>query len=178
MIVIYLSTFEATVLILFPAVLLMSGLILQFYLRRKIEVVDSVVQNAPNIGFYTAVSLAGLAAVSVFAPIFSKPYWVKMELTGMDALLYAVLIAISEEQFFRGAILSFQLEVMHPPLAMIGNAAIFTVYHFAVYGQKLHALAYVFGGGLILAWVTYKSGRLSPAMISHSINNVLAYIMR
>jgi len=171
----YLATFEPGVLILFPTILLITGLILQFYLLRRVEVVDSLAEpeTLGNIGFYTLIAVAGLGVSSVLAPQIAKA--IPMELTGMDAVLYAILMAVSEEQFFRGALTNFLLQHTQPMPAIIGSAAVFTVYHLGVYKTIASALVYVFIGGMILAWVGYRSGRLSPCVIAHIVNNVLAF---
>jgi len=174
-ITIYLATFETTVIILFPALLLITGLVLQFYLVRKVEVVDSLVENAGNIGFYTLVALAGIALASFVSPAVSR--LPKMELTGVDAMLYAVLIGVAEEQFFRGAILNFLLTLTNSTIAIFSSAAIFMTYHFAVYGTSTSNLVYVLVGGLALAWAAYRSGRLSPSILAHVINNVLSFMV-
>ena len=175
MIVIYLATFETTVVILFPAVLLLAGLVLQFYLQRRVEVVDSLSESAGNIGFYTLVALAGIALASFMAPAVSR--LPKMELTGLGAMLYAALISISEEQFFRGAILNFLLGLTNATIAILSSAAIFMTYHFAVYGTSISNLVYVLVGGLALAWADYRSGRISPSMLAHLINNLAAFLI-
>jgi membrane protease YdiL (CAAX protease family) len=175
MIVIYLSTFQTTVVILFPAVLLIAGLVLQFYLQRRVEVVDSLSESAGNIGFYTLIALAGIALASFVAPTVSR--LPNMELTGVDAMLYAVLIGVAEEQFFRGAILNFLLTLTNATVAIFSSAAIFMVYHFAVYGTSTSNLVYVLVGGLALAWAAYRSGRLSPSILAHVANNILAFLI-
>jgi membrane protease YdiL (CAAX protease family) len=177
-ILIYLATFEQSYLIIFPAVLLISGLVLQIYFSRKIEVVDSLAQSAPNILFYTLVALAGIALASFVAPLLQPPVQ-KMQLTSFHAMLYSLLIAVAEEQFFRGALLNFLLSSFKGLafLAIALNATVFTVYHFAVYQTSLGALAYVFVGGLVLAWVAWRSNRLSPSMLAHAINNLIASLV-
>jgi membrane protease YdiL (CAAX protease family) len=174
-ILIYLATFEQSFVILFPAVLLITGIVLQFYLQRRVEVVDSLAKSAGDIGFYTLIALAGIAIASFTAPALAK--LPKMELTGVDAMLYAVLIAVAEEQFFRGAILNFLLTLTNPTLAILSSAAIFMVYHFAVYGTILANLIYVLIGGLVLSWVAYRSGRLSPSILAHVLNNTLSFLI-
>jgi len=176
MLIIYLATFETTVTVLFPAVLLITGLVLQFYLQRRVEVVNHLAESAGNIGFYTLVALAGIALASFMAPAVTR--LPKMELTGVDAMLYGALIAISEEQFFRGAILNFLFTLVNPTVAIFSSAAIFMVYHFAVYGTIASSLVYVLVGGLSLAWADYRSGRISPSMLAHIFNNVIAVLLR
>jgi membrane protease YdiL (CAAX protease family) len=174
-ITIYLATFETTVVVLFPALLLITGIVLQFYLVRKVEVVDSLAENAGNIGFYTLIALAGIALASFVAPAVSR--LPRMELTGVDAMLYAILIAVAEEQFFRGAILNFLLTLTNSTVAIFSSAAIFMVYHFAVYGTSTSNLVYVLVGGLALAWAAYRSRRLSPSILAHVTNNILAFLI-
>jgi membrane protease YdiL (CAAX protease family) len=174
-ILIYLATFEQTFIILFPTVLLVTGIVLQFYLARKVEVVDGLAESAGNIGFYTLIALAGITIASFVSPAIS--YLPKMELTGVDAMLYAVLIAVAEEQFFRGAILNFLLTLTDSTVAIFSSAVIFMVYHFAVYGTSTLNLVYVLIGGLALSWVAYRSGRLSPSILAHVLNNILSFIV-
>jgi len=176
MLIIYLSTFETTVTVLFPAVLLITGLVLQFYLQRRVEVVDHLAESAGNIGFYTLIALAGIALASFMAPAVTR-LPVKMELTGVDAMLYGALIAVSEEQFFRGAILNFLLTLTNATVAIFSSAVVFMVYHFAVYGTATSSLVYVLVGGLALAWADYRSGRISPSMLAHIMNNVIAVLL-
>jgi len=176
MLIIYLSTFETTVTVLFPAVLLITGLVLQFYLQRRVEVVDHLAESAGNIGFYTLIALAGIALASFMAPAVTR-LPAKMELTGVDAMLYGALIAVSEEQFFRGAILNFLLTLTNATVAIFSSAVVFMVYHFAVYGTATSSLVYVLVGGLALAWADYRSGRISPSMLAHIMNNVIAVLL-
>jgi len=179
MIVLYLSTYQTTAVILFPAILLITGIVLQFFLLRKVEVVDSVFEEktAQNIAYYTLVGLAGIGLGSLISPALAKAIPIqKMQLTGMDALLYSVLIAVAEEQFFRGAITNFLLVSLPPSPAILGSAAVFTIYHLSVYGTEASALIYVFVGGAVLSFVAYRSGRLSPSILAHMINNMLTFV--
>lgn len=177
LIAVYMATFEMGVLILFPVILLISGVALQIYFTRKVEAdTDMDVSEAGSILFYTIAALAVIAVSSFF--IASLPRIIpKFQLTGFDTALFAALMAIAEEQFFRGAVTSFLLIYTVPTAAIIGSGAIFTVYHLAVYGTNASALLYVFVAGVVLAWVAYRSGRLSPSMTAHLINNILASVV-
>ena len=175
MISLYLSTFELGVPIIFPTILLISGIIFQFYLLRRVETVDglSEPETLSGIVFYTLIALAVLAVSGIVVPriVGALP----MELTGTDALLYSILMAVAEEQFFRGTLTNFLLQLTSPTPAILGSAAVFCVYHLAVYKTDVSALMYVFAGGLTLAWVGYRSGRLSPSVCAHVLNNILAF---
>ena len=175
MITIYLSTFETTTIVLFPAILLITGLIMEFYLEKKREVTDHITEKSTikSVGYYTVLALFGIFLAGYAIEKFRPP----MELTGYDALLYSMLIAVAEEQFFRGFITDWLLsKIAQPHMALLASALIFTIYHFARYGTKPEALLYAFAGGFILSWVAYKSRRLSPCMLAHILNNAIAVI--
>ena len=173
MITLYLATYQLTSVILFPVILLFSGVMLQFYIERKIEYVDHMTEPSTikNVAFYTIIAFFGIALTGYV--VANLP----LELTGFDALLFAILMAIAEEPFFRGFITNFLLlKLRNPALAIILSGFIFGIYHLARYGGDLSALFYVSFGGMILNWVGFRSGRLSPCMLAHIINNVIATI--
>ena len=60
-ITIYLATFETTTIVLFPAVLLITGLTMELYLERKREYTDHIFEptNLQTLGYYTALALVG-----------------------------------------------------------------------------------------------------------------------
>jgi len=174
-ILVYLATVQQSFLALFPAVLLIAGIALQFYFTRQVEVVELTERSTTSLVFYTLVALAGIFIASAAIPFLLPPER-KMDLTGLDILLYSVLIAIAEEQFFRGALLNFLLLHVPPALAIPASAAVFMVYHLAVYSLNAYALAYVFVGGAILSWVSVRSGSITPAMLAHILNNVIAVV--
>jgi membrane protease YdiL (CAAX protease family) len=94
-----------------------------------------------------------------------------------SGIAYVVLMAISEEQFFRGFILDLLLsKFTRKIVAVILAGLIFVTYHIAMYGTDADAMLYVLAGGVILSWVAYRSRRLSPGMIAHIFNNVRAVI--
>ncbi len=177
-ITLYLFTYESTTLVLFPVVLLISGATMELWFERKQEFVDDNITESKTlsrIGAWTGIALAGML-VSGASITYVKSN-ISMQLTGTGAILYSVLIAISEEQFFRGFITDWLLvRFPNPLLAILSSAAIFMVYHFMRYGTSIDALAYVFAGGFILAFVAYKSRLLSPLMLGHVINNIYALV--
>jgi membrane protease YdiL (CAAX protease family) len=179
-IILYLSTYQQSTIILFPAILLIAGIVMQIYFMQKLEYVDSIIEQSQNIAFYTLMALAVIAVGSIIVPaIANLPQLSKMEITGMDAILYSILIAIAEEQFFRGALTNLLLMFSRSEFAsIIASAAVFSVYHLAVYKTDWTAISFVFVGGIALAWVSVRSGRLSPAMLAHVINNVLSFMLR
>jgi len=97
------------------------------------------------------------------------------ELSIFDQMLYGVLAGVSEERFFRKTITDWFLYLSKTQtVAIFLSSLFFTFYHFARYGLSMSALLYVFMGGVALAYVAIRSGRISPTMLAHVINNVLA----
>lgn len=95
----------------------------------------------------------------------------------IDMALFSGLMAIVEEQFFRGEIFEWLTNRMPAPgLAIILSSAFFTAYHFQIYGSNIDSLLYVFVGGVVLAWAVYRSRRLAPASLAHLTNNVAGAI--
>lgn len=177
LVAVYLATFELGLTILFPVILLTTGVALQIYFTRTVPVDDSLdMREGGQILFYTIVCLAAVAITSFF--VTALPRLVpSMRLTGFDTMMFGILMAVAEEQFFRGATLSFLLKMTAPLVAIFGSAAIFAVYHLAVYGTDVGAMAYVFVGGMVLSWVVYRSRRISPSMTAHIANNILASVL-
>jgi len=171
MVTIYLSTFDTSPLMLFPAVLLLGGLSMEFLLEKKREEVDDgfELKSLQNTAYYTVLALFGVFMSGYVAKYFP------LQLTGFDALLYAMLIAVAEEQFFRGFITDWLLtKTGNPIFGLLASSLVFAVYHLARYGTEPSALIYVLAGGFVLNYVAYKSQRLSSCMLAHIINNCLA----
>ena len=176
LICVYMATYETTTIILFPVILLVTGVAMELLLEARkhpTETSDKPIGASDLKGMFGYGAVAFVAMFATGAAInFIEPASV-MQITGYDALLYTVLIAIAEEQFFRGFITDYLLAtVSQPYLALGGAAAIFGVFHLAVYHTSVNSLLYVFVGGFILSWVAYKSRRLSPGIVAHVINNI------
>ena len=175
-IAIYLATWEKNFAAFFPTILLLSGFAMNYYLGQRIEHdTDLDQQEATTIGIYTLAALAGIAIGGILSATLFIPDIQAMGLLAIDATLFAILIAVAEENLFRGAFLTF-LQGRGLPrmgIAVLG-AAIFMVYHFSVYQADTAALFYVFAAGLCLSAVTLHTDRLSPAILAHVANNVAA----
>jgi len=175
MIALYLSTFKLEALILFPIILLISGITMQYFILRRVEDDPDLDRGeAKDIMFYTIIGMAGFAIASFVSPMIKIPTYA-VALSGVNASLYSILMAIAEEQFFRGFLANFLMEKGFF-VGVVGSAMIFTVYHLAVYGTAMSALMFVLIGGMILAWVGERSGRLSVPMIAHMINNLISTV--
>lgn len=170
---VYLATFETTTLILFPALLLTFGIVMEFFLERKTEDISNTRDKGSwkEIGFYSILALFGLF-ITGFAV---KTFTLGITLSGFSSIAYGVLMAIAEEQFFRGFITDlFLSRIKQSFVAIFLAGATFAVYHIARYAVEPEAMIYVLAGGVILSWVAYRSRRLSPGMVAHVINNLRA----
>lgn len=131
--------------------------------------------EATNILTYTLVAIAGMFFAGQFTQNLFTPQ-TTVPLSGIDAMSFGILMAVAEEQFFRGALLNFLLARLGTLPAIAGSATIFYIYHFFTYPANQGALLYVLAGGLLLAFVTVKTGRISCAILAHCTNNLLALI--
>jgi len=88
--------------------------------------------------------------------------------------MLGVLVAVAEEQFFRGALTNLFIRAVGSAGAIILSGAVFSIYHLAVYGGQPITMAIVAGAGSILAFTAIRTGRVSTPMIAHVANNVVA----
>lgn len=185
----YMFTIVGTAVVLFPVVMLLSGIILHNLYRSKFrkgseeyDFDDTEITNEnlwKNLIFDTVIALFGVFLVNQ-AINSSHSLAVSTGLSGPYQFLFEVLIGIAEEQFFRGFLTDWILTSVktryypYPELGIAGSA--FLIYHFAVYGTNPASLFYVLGGGFILSWTAYHSLHVSPCMTGHMLNNVGAYV--
>ena len=99
------------------------------------------------------------------------------------AILIAVVVApVTEELTFRGVLLKV-FSGRSPRVAMVLTALVFSAFHLIGLPAErfLQSAAVVmpqlFIVGIILAWVTLRSGRLGPAIFMHSGFNLLAALV-
>ncbi len=172
---IYFATFEQSFIAIFPAILLISGLVLSIWVQGRQEPVDGIfTSQSYRIILYTLLALAGLGVGSLIGQNLFAPKILTLTLLPYQAKLYGVLMAVAEETFFRGFITQYMLLKMHTPtFALLASGAIFSVYHLAVYGTSMNAIFYVLAAGIILSVIVYKTGRLSSCVLAHCINNLI-----
>lgn len=174
---------DNNVIWLFPMFLCLAGMAMQYWLvprRHKKTQQYEIPQKTDdpvlikNIFFYTMTALASLIVISAITPNFLKIS--NLELTGADAILFGVMMAIGEERVFRGG-LFYRIHYSTKSYLLTGfmTAAIFTVYHLAVYQNDLATMIYVFSAGLLLAYINIIAGVQSPSLIAHVGANILAY---
>jgi len=171
-IIIYLLTFENGLsLIAFPLILLLSAIVLEWKLPPRDETTDHLVQTYPKILIWTIIAMV----IMLFSGLVIQKTFLPQELSIFDRMLYGILAGVSEERFFRKTMTDwFTVLSKTQTLAIFLSSLFFTFYHFARYGLATSALLYVFMGGVALAYVAIRSGRISPTMLAHALNNIMA----
>jgi len=172
-----------SVIWLFPMFLCIAGLAIQRWLvprRRRTNQTYEIPQKTDNpmliknVLIYTIIALASLVVISSITPNFLRID--RLELTGVDAILFGIMMAIGEERVFRGGLFDrFYYSTKSLILTGLLTSAIFTIYHLAVYQNDLAAMIYVFSAGLLLAYINIIAGVSSPSLIAHIGANILAY---
>ena len=178
MISIYLGLFQARFDIAwFPALLLLMGLQLNEYVNKKYDYDDTLDEREKGrILMSTVLAIAGISLISFVMniPLYRKTANVAT-LSVFDAKLYAGLMAVAEEQFFRGFLANFAYKygMKNMGAAAVTSSVVGVIYHFMRYGGDYNALMFVFFGFLILSTIALREQRLSPAILAHFIHNVV-----
>lgn len=86
-------------------------------------------------------------------------------------LIVALLAAVSEEMFFRGALQNIMLQRFSPVASIIVVALLFSVMH----GEMLSFLPR-FLLGILFGYIVWKTGTLAITVLLHTINNTIALL--
>jgi len=198
--IIYLETFLGNTASLDIAITLLAvGIGLQLLVWGKIKRDETMSQNElASIAQYTLIALTGMLLASftipqIFVVAVIDPMASVSSLSITDQIVHGQVYAISEEIFFRGAVLGFilwqvpydlnlgrflsiKIQIPKEWFASALSAGIFGLYHLAVYGYS-NATLYVLIAGFALGMVTAYSRRLSPAMCAHMCNNFVSVLL-
>ena len=174
---VYFSTFELGLLNIFPAFLLVAGISFQAFVNKKIEYDGAgVASNGKDMLMWILVAVAGIGLASFMSGLGGLliPQTI-VSLSVLDRAIFGVLMAVSEEQFFRGFLTAFfWTRLKSVAFAVLSSTAIFTVYHLAVYNSDPSALIYVFVAGAVLSLTAIKSGKITVPIVGHIINNLIS----
>jgi uncharacterized protein len=88
------------------------------------------------------------------------------------ALLAIVVAPFAEEFVFRGFVFNALRRYLPVPFAMVLSAALFGLAH-----ADMSAFAPLWAGGIVLAWVYWRSGSLTCSMISHATFNTVQVVL-
>lgn len=189
--IIYLATFgpELMVIALFIGFLAISALVLQR--------LTGGVESDPRISGmetrsslkWVLICLSTIVLMNLFVPLL--PFKVSGGNTvgigrfstipafsvGTVALSFALLIAVTEEQFFRGFAANWFARFTGTTISSVMGGLFFAVYHLAVYGSTPQTLLIVAGGGTILTFAAFQTQRVSTSLVAHVINNAAATLL-
>jgi hypothetical protein len=167
---------DISIIWLLPFFLIIGGFAIQKWLLRKQiqDITTTTLKDNGNIIFYTIICLATFIFLGLVTPTIVKVF--NLEITGFDSVLFGIMMAIGEEQFFRAGWTNFLVQTSKSELyGALSSAAIFGVYHFLAYGDNPAALMFVLGAGFTFSFVDLRMNRLSPSLFGHIGNNILAY---
>jgi len=146
----------------------------------------SLVVQFKRFGFGKPAALYGLLAlVPVLAINYGYHGWIIRELGGERALpfdrlresglgepalilFFCVFPAILEEIAFRGLVQHWLQIAIRPLRAMVLASFLFMVLHFSIISAP-----YLFGVGMLLGWVRWKTGSLYPSILIHFLHNLI-----
>lgn len=173
---IFLSTFGPDLMLrsLFAFSLLIGGLFLSRIIKSYKEDVDIDTGEGRSMIQYAVIALGVIALVSYTAPkIMLSIDTSTLSVTDafMVPRMFGVLIAVSEEAFFRGFATNFFVSRIGSAFGVVASGAFFAIYHASVYGSDVSLLLYVFGAGMMLSYVALRTQRVSTTMISHVVIN-------
>lgn len=96
----------------------------------------------------------------------------------MSLFITGLLIPVTEEMFFRGAIMPFlsRRVKMTGILLLITSAAFFGIWHLMAYQAENMAMISGFLFGLLVSYITVKRGQLIEAITIHAILNTIVML--
>lgn len=90
----------------------------------------------------------------------------------LNLLVLALVPAIAEELFFRGALQRLLTDAINAHLAIWAAAFVFSAIHFQFYGFVPRLLL-----GAALGYLYWYSGSLWPSVVAHFVNNAMTVIL-
>lgn len=106
--------------------------------------------------------------------IANKIAMIRYEVSPMPANLFAVLIGISEEMFFRVFLTTWFVMLVGKFFGIFLSSGAWAVYHFAVYGSDIRAIGVILAAGFVLGYAYIQSRRASVPMLAHALINFIA----
>jgi membrane protease YdiL (CAAX protease family) len=101
---------------------------------------------------------------------------IRFEALPIDGRMFAVLMGVAEECFFRLFLCTFVQKVTRSTLlSVVTSSLIWSVYHIGRYGGNVGALFVIFLCGLVLGFVMLQTRKPDSPMFAHGVVNYLAY---
>jgi len=182
----FLGTFGPAVVgvAVFILAIMLVGLVLAMWLgmAERDEHIDA--RERWDLLVWTMVGLATIGLLNIlqlFKPAPATILSIALSNVAEDARMLVsrmlgILVAVAEEQFFRGALTNLFIRSVGVAGAIVLSGGIFGIYHLAVYGSQPVTMVIVAAAGSILALTAVRTGRVSTPMLAHVANNVVAGI--
>lgn len=143
-----------------------------------------------NLQFLALAMLAGLAAPllgTLLTQLLAHGHTVSQDIQqlggsiplGLRLPLVLVVVSVGplvEELLFRGVLLSALLQRWHAGWAVAISSLAFALIHLPGLQYQWYALPELALLALVLAWLRLRSGSIWPAVVAHSVNNLLAVL--
>jgi len=114
---------------------------------------------------------------NVIQGVFSRSYYLPLELHIPAYILLGLLIGLAEESAFRGFILESFIENYKPLIAVLVSSLLFGIYHVNFFDLNFSWWTYyvlqAFTGGLIMSVLYLKTGRNLIAPIAYHSTNII-----
>jgi membrane protease YdiL (CAAX protease family) len=157
----------------FPALLAVFSMAMSAFIMKTSRDTNLTLSEMRDIAKYAFLGLLAIMGFGTVLTQFLIPQ--SVALSTQDLLMYQTAIAINEEMLFRGFFANFAWMFTKSHLATsIASTVIFTVVHLPVYESNTMAMAYVIFSGFVLTGIALVSRRVSPGMLAHLSNNILA----
>lgn len=140
-------------------------------------------QILAGVGLGLLAQVAGIALVRWLGPPHLHPQVIMLQLLHMNHALWwlavpltALLVPITEETLFRGALFSAARRHMSTPIAALLVTTVFVLAHLP--GVHWHAM-HLFGialAGIFAIWLRWRCGSIYPAIAVHVTFNALAML--
>jgi len=155
----------ATYAVVLPLAGLLLSLVTRTYARPDphLDVSETRDMIRDMVLAFTAIMLANLFTSFVL----------KLDVPPINAKLLAILMAIGEEDLFRGFFTPWLANRLGEAAGIFASSLLFAIYHFAVYGASVESLLVVFLAGSILSFIALKSRRITAVKLAHMLNNLL-----
>ena len=154
----------------FVIVMALSGLVLSSIIKQSSVDEDVSPAEGRQIIMWSVISFVAVLFLNLFAKNAIPFAVAESPLTRQS---FAILIAVAEENFFRGFITPFIASRVGILPGSILAGVMFGIYHIAIY-QSFDIMLIVFGSGIILSYVALRTKRVSPTMLAHVANNYLS----
>lgn len=137
---------------------------------------DPKLVKMKNEGDLAKTLLLALIGASLVSIMVTLVYTASMSIVQSSMLIVVAIPAITEEPIFRGTVFLRVKQYIGTGPAVLVQAALFSLYHFARNPDATYSFV-LFLGGIIFAVVFILSKNLLASILAHEIVNLRPYLM-